>query len=160
MACLWRCIIALCALVWLLPTVDEHVLFQNKSSTKWLSTFCTFVHSLPNVDGHKVLQISSVTKWFLTFWAGVGLFSTVSDHVLLQVIGATKWFIAVDTIAAYMLALSSFPVQLIKLSLRMCHASKAFYGIYFVTRSFYGQKCRFNIKLRKWLIFFVFPLNM
>ena len=68
---------------------------------------------------------------------------------LLMHTSAKLTFIAVDTIAAYVLAVSGFPVQLIKLSLRMCHASKAFYGIYFMTRSLYGQKCRFNIKLRK-----------
>ena len=44
---MWRCIVALCALVWLLPTVGEHVPFQVCSLTKWISTFCTFVNFLP-----------------------------------------------------------------------------------------------------------------
>ena len=64
MVCSWWCVIAMCALVWLLPTVDEHVLFQNKSSTKWISTFCTFVNFLPRVGDHVPPQVPCFTNDF------------------------------------------------------------------------------------------------
>ena len=44
--------IALCAIVWLLPIVYEHVPFQITSSAKELSAFLTVVHFLPTVGDH------------------------------------------------------------------------------------------------------------
>ena len=98
MACLWWCIIALCAIVWLLPTVDEHVLFQGSSITKEISTFCTFVYFLPSVGDHVPPQRPCFTKWFLTFWASVGFHSTVGEYVPFQMICFTKWLLAFWTL--------------------------------------------------------------
>ena len=72
-ACLWKCILALCALVWPHPTVDEYVLFQVVNSAKWIVALWTFVYFLLSVDDHVLPQVSCLAKWHLTFWASVGL---------------------------------------------------------------------------------------
>ena len=50
--CVWRRKIALCAIVWLLPTVNEHVPLQITSLAKGLSALLTVVYFLPTVGDH------------------------------------------------------------------------------------------------------------
>ena len=99
-ACSRRCKLALCAFVWLLPTVGQLVLFQMSSLTKWISTFCTFVYFLPSVGDRVAPQVSWSTKWLTTFWASVVLHSTMGKHVPFQISSKTKWLVALDTIVS------------------------------------------------------------
>ena len=72
-SCIWRCIIALCALVWLLPTVGEHVPFQVSSLTKWLLATDTSVNLFFPMGDRMHLQSSCSAKWLLVFWTNVHL---------------------------------------------------------------------------------------
>ena len=84
--------------MWPHPTVDEYVLFQVVSSTKWITTLWTFVYFLLSVDDHVLPQVSCSAKWHLTFWASVGLHSTVGEHVPFQISYLAKWLLTFWTI--------------------------------------------------------------
>ena len=105
--CVWRRKIALCAIVWLLPTVNEHVPLQITSLAKGLSELLTVVYFLPTVGDQIMclLKISGIGHKRMLFlccgWSCVpsnvlcdqmtscilskcGLFSTVDEHVRFQ----------------------------------------------------------------------------
>ena len=63
--CVWRRKITLCAIVWLLPTVNEHVPLQITSSAKGLSALLTVVYFLPTVGDHVPPQ--DLWHWTLAY---------------------------------------------------------------------------------------------
>ena len=97
MACLRRCIIALCALVWLLTTVGDHVPPQSSCFAKGFFTFWASV-CLDSTVGKQVLfQMCSSPKWLVTLITSVCPFYVVGFHVSFQCFNFTKWFLAFET---------------------------------------------------------------
>ena len=102
--CVWRRKIALCAIVWLLPTVNEHVPLQITSSAKGLSALLTAVYFLPTVGDHVPPQ--DLWHWTQAYvlsllWVNMSIFKWPawpkdfwhSEHLcILSPLGAGKWF--------------------------------------------------------------------
>ena len=100
----WRRIIVLCAFVWLLPIVNEHVLFQITSSATGLSAFFTVVYFLPTVGDHVppqdlwhwtqayVLSLLWVNMWIFKWPAWPKDFWHSEHLCILSTLGVGKWF--------------------------------------------------------------------
>ena len=82
--CSWKRIMALCALVRLLPTVGALVPLQGSSHTKWTSAFWAFVFFLSSMGDHVFFQGGGVSKWLPTFCNCVFSFYSGWAYVLLD----------------------------------------------------------------------------